>query len=171
MRRWVCVARLPLKPPSAVCLGGCSGSAASMAAPAQALRPGRDACSGTDGPSSFLVTRDGRRSVQGGGIHLGGRLGSREAAVATAGARGLNLGLGGGVWRRWLVNARWAGSWRFADGLGVAQGTRRGHLCKNSGSKGARGGGRGPDVVRVLTAVRTHGSTAVLKDPRLGLHG
>ena len=57
-------------------------------------------------PLDLLPTRDGRGLVQGAGMHLGGHLGSREAAVDTAGARGLNLGLGGGVWRRWLVNAR-----------------------------------------------------------------
>ena len=42
MRRWMRVARLTLKRPSAVWLGGCSGSAASMAAASAALRPGRD---------------------------------------------------------------------------------------------------------------------------------
>ena len=53
MRRWMRVARLTLKRPSAVWMVGCSGSAASMAAAAAALQPGRDACRGTDGPSTF----------------------------------------------------------------------------------------------------------------------
>ena len=62
VRCWVCVARLALKRLSAVWLGGCSGSAASMAAATKALRPGRDAHSGTDGPSSFCKrSQDGDR--------------------------------------------------------------------------------------------------------------
>ena len=114
---WVCVARLALKRISAVWLGGCSGSAASMAAATKALRPGRDAHSGTDGPSSFCKRSQRWRSVQGRGTHLEDRLGSSGAAFATAGAWGLDLGWDGGVWRRWLVRARFSGGcavrWRL----------------------------------------------------------